>query len=504
MQRHKSSNAAGVANPRPSLVPLSLTIYTSHSGRGRTTTVCALALLLWFATAAYPWAIDCQVEPGDQDYTGVRYKAFLAEQELSETGWMLLFMSSGFTSAGEYEPHFVDLMLKASWCQVHEDGLCASGWPVAEHLDEFGFEIGLSDYEDWGNVLDNDIAMWSRDAELFPRRFTNIDSTEPGAPDKIMAEYQVGLGGLLEGAEIIVTLIAAEETTLPSSVNYYADPDAGCAASSHADILYRHWIVTFEVPAKGVGSTVDLYVNASEASRILRSNTLNLLWESPVSTDIENDRLRIIIFDPEVRLAAGAWVSAERFLVDWRTSAEELPVADDGSYLGGFRKVCYKGRPAIDASFGYGYLDYIRDGNPTQPDPNSTKGVIDLSYLSLSFPDVPPEHWAWAEVNACVISNIVWGYADGLYHPEQPVTRDQMAVCIARALAGGDQNVPDAGCSTPLFTDVACDHWARKYVQYAVAEGVVQGYPEGEYRPDETVDRGQMAVYIARAFELPL
>ena len=73
-----------------------------------------------------------------------------------------------------------------------------------------------------------------------------------------------------------------------------------------------------------------------------------------------------------------------------------------------------------------------------------------------------------------------------------------MAVYIARALVGGDAGVP-TGPATATFTDVPTDHWAFKYVEYAVEAGVVGGYGNGTYRPVLIVDRGQMAVFVARA-----
>jgi hypothetical protein len=114
------------------------------------------------------------------------------------------------------------------------------------------------------------------------------------------------------------------------------------------------------------------------------------------------------------------------------------------------------------------------------------------------FPDVAYDHWAFHEIGDCVDAGIVYGYRDGLYHPNDQVTRDQMAVFVSRAMAGGDENVP-AGSGPAAFTDVPLGHWAYKYIDYAVAHAVVQGYADGLYRPDREVDRGQMAVYVARA-----
>jgi hypothetical protein len=50
-----------------------------------------------------------------------------------------------------------------------------------------------------------------------------------------------------------------------------------------------------------------------------------------------------------------------------------------------------------------------------------------------TFPDVADTFWAYKQVEYCVGQGVVKGYDDGLYHPERVVTRDQMAVYIARA-----------------------------------------------------------------------
>lgn len=122
--------------------------------------------------------------------------------------------------------------------------------------------------------------------------------------------------------------------------------------------------------------------------------------------------------------------------------------------------------------------------------PSATRGP--------AFSDVWPYHWAYDEIEACHRAGIVAGYEDGAYEPDWPVSRDQMAVYISRALASGDQHVP-TGPAQASFEDVPAEHWAFKYVEYAVDRGVVAGYDDGLYRPERLLDRGQMAVFIARA-----
>ncbi len=135
--------------------------------------------------------------------------------------------------------------------------------------------------------------------------------------------------------------------------------------------------------------------------------------------------------------------------------------------------------------------------------------LLEGSVGVISFVDVPASFWAWRHIEAAVANNVVRGYDDGMYRPSWSVTRDQMAVYIARALAGGDGNVP-AGPPTASFLDVPNTgygedgtepYWAYKYIEYCAdpAQDVVKGYDDGTYRPLELVNRGQMAAYIGRA-----
>jgi hypothetical protein len=123
--------------------------------------------------------------------------------------------------------------------------------------------------------------------------------------------------------------------------------------------------------------------------------------------------------------------------------------------------------------------------------------VVQLAVLA-HFSDVTYNHWAFHQIEACYAAGVVAGYPDGTYRPAWPVNRDQMAVYISRALAGGDANVP-TGPASASFSDVAPDYWAYPYIEFAYAQKVVQGYPDGSYGPTIPVTRAQMAVFIARA-----
>ncbi len=118
------------------------------------------------------------------------------------------------------------------------------------------------------------------------------------------------------------------------------------------------------------------------------------------------------------------------------------------------------------------------------------------------FPDVLYDNWAAYGVSLCFRAGIVGGYSDGNYHPEYVVSRAQMAIFVSRALAKGDKNVPP-GPAIAAFPDVPTDYWAFKYVEYAHANNIVQGYGNGNYGPEDSLDRSQMAVFLARSMVTP-
>ena len=140
--------------------------------------------------------------------------------------------------------------------------------PPLHTLNNFTLAMGLDDYEDlfFGWIHENDIAVWSQDTTLLPRKYSNIDSRNPQAPDMAAVEYQVDEGGTLEGREIEVSLVREEVTKLPQDENYFMDPDLDgeqlCKPNSQDDILYRHWIATLKVPSLDINSSVDFYIRA--------------------------------------------------------------------------------------------------------------------------------------------------------------------------------------------------------------------------------------------------
>jgi hypothetical protein len=81
--------------------------------------------------------------------------------------------------------------------------------------------------------------------------------------------------------------------------------------------------------------------------------------------------------------------------------------------------------------------------------------------------------------------------------PDAPVTRAEMAVFLSRAL--GDATVPTTGLG--VFSDVPANVWYTNAIARMVELGIATGYTDGTYRPNSPVSRGEMAVFLDRAFD---
>lgn len=96
-------------------------------------------------------------------------------------------------------------------------------------------------------------------------------------------------------------------------------------------------------------------------------------------------------------------------------------------------------------------------------------------------------------VNVLTDLGVVTGYPDGSYKPENIVTRAEMAVIVVRALGLADYAV-----GTAKFSDMA-GHWSNPYVAYATGLGIIDGYPDGTFKPDNTVSYDEAAKMLVAA-----
>ena len=128
---------------------------------------------------------------------------------------------------------------------------------------------------------------------------------------------------------------------------------------------------------------------------------------------------------------------------------------------------------------------------PSQEDPATWASV--RAYAGARFWDTVGGEVQRA-VEAVAARGIAQGRADGSFGPRQPVTRGQMASFLTRALALAPSEAP------PPEDARASVHAAA--VASVLEAGIATGFPDGTFRPDEVVSRGQMASFLRRGLGL--
>lgn len=98
-------------------------------------------------------------------------------------------------------------------------------------------------------------------------------------------------------------------------------------------------------------------------------------------------------------------------------------------------------------------------------------------------------------VDVLMALGVVEGYDDGSYKPQRVVSRAEMAKLMVVAL-GFEEMV--AG-STNDFTDVIPNHWAAGYIGVCVDLGIVEGYGDGRFGPEDPVKYSEAATMLVRA-----
>ena len=116
------------------------------------------------------------------------------------------------------------------------------------------------------------------------------------------------------------------------------------------------------------------------------------------------------------------------------------------------------------------------------------------------FADVPLSYWAVNWIEKLFADGITAGCGAGNYCPEDPVTRAQMAIFLLRARHGAGYT-PTA--ATGIFADVPTSYWASAWIEQLATEGITAGCGGGNYCPEDSVTRAQMAVFLVRTFTLP-
>ncbi|MBD2867987.1 S-layer homology domain-containing protein [Paenibacillus arenilitoris] len=130
--------------------------------------------------------------------------------------------------------------------------------------------------------------------------------------------------------------------------------------------------------------------------------------------------------------------------------------------------------------------------------------VISTNYIALaaesaesaeaSLSDIE-QSYAKAEIAALVDKNIIDGFEDGTFKPNDSMTRAQLAKVLVLSLGLAQDAEGAAG-----FKDIESGNWFAGYVGALVKSGITQGTSSDAFSPNKTVSREELAVFFVRAF----
>ncbi|HEF5238796.1 S-layer homology domain-containing protein [Bacillus cereus group sp. Bce033] len=115
---------------------------------------------------------------------------------------------------------------------------------------------------------------------------------------------------------------------------------------------------------------------------------------------------------------------------------------------------------------------------------------------SLKFSDVPANHWSTKAIYDLTNRKVVQGYGNNIFGFGDNVTRGQVARMIYMYVKPADA---DASFKNP-FTDIR-GHMFEKEIRALAKAGLVNGYGEGKFGPDDVLTREQMAQVLTNAFK---
>ena len=163
-------------------------------------------------------------------------------------------------------------------------------------------------------------------------------------------------------------------------------------------------------------------------------------------------------------------------------------------------------KPELNTEDHYAYIVGYEDGS-VQPEGDITRAEVATIFFRLltdesrnefwsqtnDYTDVPADAWYNNAVSTLSNAGVIDGYEDGTFKPDGNITRAEFATIAVRFFEatydGGD-----------LFSDIA-GHWAQDYINEAANAGIVDGYPDGTFRPQQYITRAEAMTMVNRTID---
>lgn len=130
------------------------------------------------------------------------------------------------------------------------------------------------------------------------------------------------------------------------------------------------------------------------------------------------------------------------------------------------------------------------------------EGLTFDNSVASGYSDVPSGKYYTGAVKWATDSKIVSGIGNNQYGPNLPITREQICVMMDKYIQYHDANNKEKYLdrdSSVEFKDASdISTWAKESVQKCVSYGLIQGYPDGKFKPKNHATRAEVAVMIYR------
>lgn len=134
--------------------------------------------------------------------------------------------------------------------------------------------------------------------------------------------------------------------------------------------------------------------------------------------------------------------------------------------------------------------------------------LLPLSTQAATFPDLGNSPYREA-IEVLAEFDVLHGYPDGYYRPKKEINRVELLKILTRAHWKDNPEVFEnciAENSEPhwtyfIFPDIPIDEWFTPYVCVAYVEGVIEGYPDGTFRPANTVNYVETLKIVYEEYE---
>jgi S-layer homology domain len=110
---------------------------------------------------------------------------------------------------------------------------------------------------------------------------------------------------------------------------------------------------------------------------------------------------------------------------------------------------------------------------------------------TANFYDVSSNYWASQFIRELARRDVIAGFPDGSFRPEEAVTRAQFAAMLNKAFQTSPRRNPIQ------FSDVSNKFWASRAIQQAYITGFMSGYPGNRFEPSQAIPREQVLVSLS-------